>query len=57
MKGFRGEAYWMLFESNLRPPSDLLSDSVCGALSLPVFGGGESDKTERVLREREAGEH
>ena len=42
MKGFRGEAYWILFESNSRPPSNLLSDSLRGALSLSVIDGGDN---------------
>ena len=55
MKGFKGEAYWILFESSSRPPSNLLSDSLRGALSLSVIDGG--DNIERVEGEGEAGEH
>jgi hypothetical protein len=46
MKGFKGEAYWIFLESNSRPPANLLSDSLPGALSLLVIGG--SGKIERV---------
>jgi len=56
MKGFRGEAYWMLFESKSRPPGNLLSVFLHGALSLSVIGGGD-DKIERVEGEGETGEH
>jgi hypothetical protein len=45
----------MLFESNSRTPGNLLSDSLPGALSLSVIGGG--DEIERVEGEGEAGEH
>ena len=56
MKGFRGEAYWM-FESNSRPPGNLLSGSLHGTPSLSVIGG--SDKIERADSEGEgeAGEY
>ena len=52
MKGFKGEAYWMSFESN---SDNLLSDSLRGALILSVICGG--DKIDRVEGEGEAGEH
>ena len=55
MKGFKGRVYWMLYESNSRTPSNLLSDSLLGALSLSVIGGG--DKIERVEGEGGAREH
>ena len=45
----------MLFESNSRPPANLLSDFLPGTLSLSVIGGG--DNIERVEREEESGEH
>jgi len=45
----------MLFESNSRPPGNLLSGSLRGALCLSVIGGG--DKIERAEGERETGEH
>jgi hypothetical protein len=54
MKGFRGEAYWMLFESNSRMPANSLSDSLRGALSLSVLGGG--DKIDPVEGEGKTGE-
>jgi hypothetical protein len=46
MKGFKGGVYWVLLNSNSRPPGNLLSDSLPGALSLSVIGG--SGKMERV---------
>jgi len=55
MKGFKVEAYWMLFEFDSRPPDTLLSDSLHGAQSLSVIGGG--DKIEQVEGEGEAREH
>jgi hypothetical protein len=55
MKGFKGGVCWMLFVSNSRPPGNLLSDSLPGALSLSVIGG--SGKIEWVEGEGETKEH
>lgn len=55
MKGFIGDACWMLFESNSRTPGNLMLGSPHGALSLSVIGGG--DRIERIEGEGEAGEH
>ena len=55
VKRFGGEAYWMLFESNSRPPGNLLSDSLLGALSLSVISG--SGKIEPTEGEGETREH
>ena len=55
MKGFRGEAYWMLFKSDSMPPGNSLSYSLHGALSLSVVGGGnkidpvEGEKLESIV--------
>ena len=55
MKGFKGGVYWMLFDSNSRPPGNLLSDSLRGALGLSVIGG--NGKIERVEGEGETRKH
>jgi len=54
MKGFKGGAYWTLFESNSMKVGKLLSDSPDGVQSLSVIGGG--DKIEQVDGEGETGE-
>jgi hypothetical protein len=55
IKGFKGGAYWMSFESNSRTPGNLLPDSLRGVPSLSLISG--VDKIERVEGEGEAGEH
>ena len=55
MKGFRGEVYWMLFKSDSMPLGNSLSDSLRGALSLSVVGGG--NKIDPVEGEGKAREH